>query len=402
MQIQRSSHVASCPSVRTILGVLSLSVVLSACDDFDPEPVDFSQEDIVPIGAIQTLEVRGRVLASLPDETPLVDEKQAELGRLLFWDPILSGNQDVACATCHLPELAYTDNQHQAIGVGGMGRAENRTVGHTGRVPRNSQSVLNTVWNGINELGMFDPKFAPMFWDNRTTSLELQALEPIRSRQEMRGDGIAEEDINTTVVERLNAIPGYQLAFSDAFGADSIEIDLVAIALASFQRTLVANQSPYDRWMRGEPDALSERQVSGMQEFVLAGCADCHSGPLFSDFEVHVLGVQEGLDVNEPDDGDGLFAFRTPTLRQLAFTAPYFHAGQFTSLDQAIDFYDERRSSSNSNVPSSALDPELLEVPEMEGGRGAIIRDFLNTLNDDSFDKTAPESVPSGLPLGGF
>lgn len=386
---------------RIALG-LSAAFLLTACDDFNPAPVEFTQEDIISIGSIETLEVRQRVLASLPEVAPEVDEKQSELGRLLFWDPVLSGDHDVACATCHLPEAGYTDNQHQAIGVGGIGRAENRTVGHTGRVARNSQTVLNTAWNGINALGVFDPVTAPMFWDNRTTSLESQALEPIRSREEMRGDNVSLDAIDGVIIERLNNIPDYQLAFSDAFGTDEISIDHVAQALAGFQRTLVASNTPFDRWMRGEENAMTPNQISGMQEFVLAGCADCHSGPLFSDFQTHVLGVQEGIDVMEPDIGDGNFAFRTPTLRQLSFTGPYFHAGQFTTLAAAIDFYDERRTSNNPNVANSDLAAELLEVPEMDDGRGAIIQDFLNALNDESFDRVVPESVPSGLLPGGF
>lgn len=382
--------------------LLLLSLVMGGCGEFNAAPVNFSQEDIIRVGNVETLEIRERVVASLPLKAPEVNTHQAELGRLLFWDPILSGDRDIACATCHLPESGYTDNQHQAIGVGGVGRGADRTVGHMVRVRRNSQSVLNTAWNGINMLGSFDSAVAPMFWDGRVVSLETQALEPIHSREEMRGDNILEDNIDTEIVQRLNAIPEYLLAFSDAFGSQVITTDEIARALASFQRTLIANQTPFDRWMRGDANAMSDRQVSGMQEFVIAGCADCHSGPLFSDFKPHVLGVQEGAEVSEPDTGDGMFAFRTPTLRQLAFTAPYFHAGQFSSLEQAINFYDERRRSSNSNVASSSLDSELLDVPEMDDGRGSIIQDFLSALNDDNFDKVVPESVPSGLPPGGF
>lgn len=386
---------------RWYVAAVSLALLMAGCDDFDAAPVNFSQDDIVPVGEVHTLELRDRVLASLPASAPEVNPLQAELGRLLFWDPILSGDRDVACATCHLPEHGYADGQHQAIGVGGTGRGPDRQVGHTGRVARNSQTVLNTAWNGINELGVFDPATAPMFWDNRIASLKEQAVVPIESREEMRGDAVSENMIHIEIESRLNAIPAYQTAFEEAFGTDRITMDHLSTALASFQTTLIANNSPFDRWMRGEPGALSAREISGMQEFVIAGCADCHSGPLFSDFETHVLGVQEGIDITEPDSGDGEFAFRTPTLRQLSFTAPYFHAGQFATLGQAIDFYDERRRSSNPNVPSSALDPELLDVPEMDDGRGAIIQEFLNSLNDTSFDRVVPQSVPSGLPPGG-
>lgn len=403
MEIERfylSRKAQSIVGIKYSLMLLSLS--LQGCDDFDAAPVNFTQGDIVSVGNVQTLEIRERILASLPESAPKVDAAQSELGRLLFWDPVLSGDRDIACSTCHLPEEGYTDGQHRAIGVGGVGRGADRTVGHIERVKRNSQSVLNTVWNGINTVGSFDPDTAPMFWDNRVASLEVQALEPIHSREEMRGNNVPEQRIEAEIVQRLNAIPEYQQAFNHAFGSPQITSSVVTSALATFQRTLIANQTPFDRWMRGEANAMNDQQVSGMQEFVIAGCADCHSGPMFSDFKPHVLGVQEGIDVVEPDAGDSEFAFRTPSLRQLAFTAPYFHAGQFKSLGQAIDFYDERRDSSNPNVATSSLDPELLDVPEMDDGRGLIIEKFLDALNDDTFDKVVPGSVPSGLPPGGF
>jgi cytochrome c peroxidase len=384
----------------TLSCVLAFS--LTACGEFTPAPVEFSQDDIVSVGDLHTIEIQGRVIASLPQNPPPVDEKQAELGRLLFWDPILSGDQDVACGTCHLPELAYTDGQSQAIGVDGTGRGELRVAGHTGMVRRNTQTLVNTAWNGIGELGVFDPATAPMFWDNRAAGFAEQAIEPIESREEMRGDLFTKASIQQEIEQRLAANAQYPTLFQEAFGTTVPTMDLVTSALASFQTTLVANNTRFDQWMRGDNTAMSPREQSGMQEFVIAGCADCHSGPMFSDFEPHVLGVREGPFVTEPDNGDGNFAFRTPTLRQLEFTAPYFHAGQFATLQRAIDFYDQPRSSENPNVPSSSLDEELLDVPEMDDGRGPLIISFLNTLNDENFDHSIPTEVPSGLPPGGF
>ncbi len=389
-------------SLKQLGGAMFFAVTIAGCDGFTPAAVNFSQSDLVQVGEVSTLDIQGRIISSLPENPPEVDSAQAELGRLLFWDPVLSGDRDVACATCHLPENGYTDGQAQAIGVGGNGRGSDRVVGHTGVVPRNSQTVLNTAWNGIDVFGVFNAAAAPMFWDNRTLGLQAQAIEPIRSTQEMKGELFTEDSILPEIETRLNNIPAYRTLFLEAFGSADVVIDNVALALASFQTTLVANNSPFDQWMRGNDDAMTERQLSGMQEFVTAGCADCHSGPLFSDFQTHVLGVREGAQVTEPDSGDGNFAFRTPSLRQLAFTAPYFHAGQFVTIDSAINFYDERRRSENPNVSSSSLDDELLDVPEMDDGRGAIIGDFLQTLNDELFDRTIPSEVPSGLPPGGF
>jgi len=390
-------------SKRIVIVLVSLlcGSYLAGCENFDPLPVEFSQSDISAIGEVHTIEVQGRIISSLPANGPAVDPLQVELGRLLFWDPILSGDQDVACATCHLPDHGYSDAQMQSIGVGGFGRAKERMVGHTGHVPRNAQTVLNTVWNGIDDFGVFDSVQAPMFWDNRVNSLELQALEPIASRQEMRGDNIPLAGIDEHIESSLNANTEYRALFFNAFSVDTISMELVARALASFQSTLIANNSPFDRWMRGEANAMTQQQLSGMQEFVVAGCAECHNGPMFSDYETHILGVQEGQHVPDFDSGDGTFAFRTPTLRQLQFTAPYFHAGQFSTLGAAIEFYDERRRSANPNVPSSSLDEKLLQVPEMDGPAG-LIADFLTALNDGSFDREIPESVPSGLTPGGF
>ena len=241
-----------------------------------------------------------------------------------------------------------------------------------------------------------------MFWDNRTLSLEEQALEPLKSQQEMRGNAFAEDSILEEIEIRLNANTEYRQLFRDIYGVENVDRTRLAHALATFQRSLLANNAPFDRWMRGETHAMTARQLSGMQEFVIAGCADCHSGPLFSDFEVHVLGVAEAPGLTTPDEGDGQFAFRTPTLRQLEFTAPYFHGGQFATLDQVIDFYDAPRRSDNPLVADSDLDAELLEVPEMEDGRGSLILEFLQALNDPDIDRQVPETVPSGLPPGGF
>ncbi len=381
--------------------VLLCLLVAGGCENFTPSPVEFDNEDVVAIGDVFTLDINGTLVTSLPDTAPAVDEKTAELGRLLFWDPVLSGDQDVACATCHLPSLGYTDGRPRSIGVGGSGRGPDRVRGDLAEVPRNSQSLINVVWNGINEAGMFDQQQAPMFWDNRATSLKEQAIDPLKSELEMRGLRFSEDEIIPLLLDRLNNNPEYLQLFADAYGVQKISESELADALAAFQSTLVANNAPYDRWMRGDSSAMSAPQISGMQEFVLAGCANCHSGPLFSDFKLHILGVPEAEGLPEPDTGDGQFAFRTPTLRQLEFTAPYFHGGQFAGLGSVMDFYDEPRGSSNPFVNTVDIDPDFLDLPETEFGLGRVIRDFLEALNDPVFDQLVPDSVPSGLVPGG-
>lgn len=388
--------------ISAVMVTLLVVLVLSGCEGFSAAPVEFGVEDVVTVGSVETIEIRGTVLTSLPKTRPEVDAQRAELGRLLFWDPILSGDRDIACATCHLPALAYSDGLKRSIGTGGAGRGTDRITNGVVPVPRNAQTLINVVWNGINEAGLFDPRQAPMFWDNRATGLREQAIEPLLSAQEMRGGGFTRQEILPELVSRLNNNDEYVQLFRQAYEMTGITDDLIADALATFQSTLIASNSAFDKWMRGDSDAMSDRQVSGMQEFVIAGCAECHSGPLFSDFELHVLGVQEAKGLAVADDGDGNFAFRTPTLRQLKFTAPYFHGGQFGRLSSAVNFYDDPDGSSNPLVPRSSLDEDFLAIPEMEDGRGAIIIEFLNALNDEDFDKQIPSAVPSGLPPGGF
>ena len=335
----------------------------------DVDGVDSSVDTII-VGQVRTIEVSGVVLSSLPESVNAPSSEKVELGRLLFWDPILSGGKDVACATCHLPELGYTDGIARSIGVGGVGAGPSRVVGHTGVVPRNAPTVLNTVWNGITELGMFNPEFAPMFWDGRTQGLANQALDPIRSQQEMRGDNFTIAQLESEVLNRLNNNDDYQALFNSAYGSTDITFAMLGQALADFQTTLIANNSPFDRWVRGDASAMSANQIQGMEEFVKVGCAQCHSGPMFSNYETHVLGVPEADNLDMPDVGDGNFGFRTPTLRQLAFTAPYFHGGQMESLRDAIEFYDSPGGSQNLNVPTNTLDTCLLYTSPSPRDRG--------------------------------
>lgn len=395
---------ARCPltsAVRHHLAAAVMLITATACGPFSAAPVELDSSDTVELGGVHTIEFRGTVISSLPNTAPTADPKKVELGKLLFWDPLLSGDSDVACATCHLPSHGYGDGLNRSIGVGGTGRATERVQGEPEAVPRNAQSIINTFWNGINEAGVFDPQQAPMFWDNREMSLQAQALDPLKSELEMRGSLFTEETIIPELLRRLNDNPEYRELFEEAYNQEPITEDQLTDAIASFESTIVANNSPFDRWMRGDASAMSEREVSGMQEFVIAGCANCHSGPMFSDFKLHVLGSPEAEGLNEPDDGDGTFAFRTPGLRQLAFTAPYFHGGQFASLADVIEFYDEPERSSNPNVASSDLDDDFLAMPETDGELARLIEAFLETLNDPDFDQSIPDRVPSGLTPGG-
>jgi cytochrome c peroxidase len=342
-------------------------------------------------------------IAAAPPDNPPSPAKVA-LGRLLFWDPILSGSKDVACATCHHPQFGYAENLDISIGVNGVGLGSARQFAFPNSMPfvkRNSQTVLNSAFNGIDSRGRYDPSAAPMFWDVRAQSLEAQALLPIQTFEEMRGHAYSEDAALDVVVSRLNAIPEYRLLFTRAFGSGPVvTAENLGRALAAFQRTLLANNSPFDRYMRGDATAMTSAQIQGMNRFERAGCANCHNGPMFSDYQLHVLGVPDNRKLPQSDAGANLtYAFRTASLRNLAYTAPYMHSGAFRDLDDVLDFYDDvRRRPRNGNVSRNQLDP-LLRRLRVNSERSIIA--FLGALNDDSFDKTIPARVPSGLSPGG-
>ena len=369
-------------------------------------------------------------LSALPLEVPApldnpTTPERVSLGRLLFWDPILSGQNDVACATCHHPAFGYSDGLDLSIGANGVGLGAARAfaAGHPSRlVKRNSQTVLNVGFNGVTADAAAAPAAAPMFWDLRVRSLEAQAVEPLKALEEMRGGASTADSAVGAAVSRLTAISEYRQLFARAFGGTTpVNERNLGRALAAFQRTLVAANSPFDRYMRGETTALGPPQVRGMERFQSAGCINCHSGPMFSDFTAHVLAVPDNPKLAESDSGvNGTHAFRTASLRNLSATAPYMHNGVFRSLPDVIGFYQRisrgggrggrgggrggggGRGARNVNpqVSRNQIDP-LAQRLNMRGrGQGDLIA-FLGALDDPGFDRTVPERVPSGLPVGG-
>ena len=343
-----------------------------------------------------------------PSDNPQTPAKVA-LGRLLFWDPILSGNKDVACGTCHHPQFGYAENLDISIGVNGVGLGSHRRFASPNSIPfvkRNTQTILNTAFNGIDPGGRYNPSTAPMFWDLRAAGLEAQALLPIQTFEEMRGEAYPEDKASDHVVARLKAIPEYRTLFTQAFGGDpAVTAANLGKALAAFQRSLVANNSPFDRYMRGDRNAMTSAQVLGMRSFERVGCINCHNGPMFSDYKVHVLGVPDNRKLPMSDRGTNeTYAFRTASLRNLAYTAPYMHTGVFSTLEDVLEFYDDvsdrRPRNANRNLRPGQFDPLLRELDDVNDEGDSII-EFLRALNDESFDKTIPPRVPSGLHPGG-
>lgn len=343
-----------------------------------------------------------------PADNPSTPEK-VNLGRLLFFDPVLSGNRDVSCATCHQPEFNYAEFLETSIGVNGVGSGSKRRFIETNDLPfvkRNSQSILNTAFNGIKNGERYQPENAPMFWDLRAKGLEMQALEPIKTLEEMRGNSFHEDKVLDEIIERIRKIPAYGALFSEAFSGDPEPVNQLNLskAIAAYERTLIAPNTRFDQYMRGDSNALSTSEKDGLNAFLVTGCAKCHSGPMFSDYKLHTLGVPDTGNRKESDAGiNNDYAFRTPSLRNLRYTGPYMHSGKFATLEQVLMFYEDVAGGKilNAKVKKEQMD-SLATHMDVNFKDISRIVEFLNTLNDDSFDKTVPTSVPSGLPVKGL
>ncbi len=378
-------------------------LLINACRSSEEKEAPAKQKPkLPPPGTISALPLE----YTSPANNPSTPEK-IELGRLLFYDPVLSGGKDVACASCHHPEFGYAESLELPVGVNGRGLGERRSFNKNNDIPftkRNAPSLLNVAFNGIDENGKYIPEEAPMFWDMRAKSLEQQAMMPVSTFEEMRGHGFTENNIKEEVSRRISNIPLYRKLFKEAFpDAPAITDTLISRALAAFQRSLIANNSRFDRYMRGEKTALSSREINGMNLFIKTGCARCHNGPMLSDYKPHVLGVVDNEKLPFSDSGyHKTYAFRTPTLRNLRFTRPYMHNGKIATLDNVMFFYEDLKGKPlpNPHVHKEQLD-SLAVIMTVEFKDLDNIVEFLNTLNDDQYDKKIPASVPSGLPVGG-
>jgi len=239
-------------------------------------------------------------------------EAKSKLGRTLFFDPILSGSKARSCATCHNPGLSWADGQPRAIGEK--------------QLPLRSPTLLNVAW--IPKLG----------WDGHFRDLEAVAFGPILSPANMN---ITEK----ALIERLSAIPGYVDAFEGAFGKGDITRRKIELALATFERSIVSSEAPFDRWIKGSEGAIDSSAKRGFDLFVgRAHCVSCHSGWDFTDASFHDIGTANNGDVGRgnlfPTSVKLLFAFKTPTLREVMRRAPYMHDGSIKTIEAVIDLYD--------------------------------------------------------------
>jgi cytochrome c peroxidase len=337
------------------------------------------------------------------------DGARIALGRLLFFDPILSGDKDVACATCHLPEFAMADRRDLPAGPSGVGLGPNRVLTDPDMVPegRNAISVINV---GFNRFVAQETADGFLFWDGRRRRLENLVTLPLREFTEMRHDAYAVEDALDSVLTRLRGTPEYDSLFRAAFpGKADPVIDSVALSrvLAQFVRSLVSDDSPYDRFIAGDADALTAAQRRGLALFYSkGGCSGCHSSPMLSDFDFHVVGARQlgpGFQTTPHEDfgrwnATGLesdrWKFRTPSLRNVARTAPYMHSGGYATLREVVEFFN-RGGGDLAAIPRERLDPRLRPLG-LTTGEIDDLAAFLETLTDLP-DVRAPVRLPSGL-----
>ena len=257
-----------------------------------------------------------------PDDNPYTPEKR-ELGWLLFFDTRLSSDNSVSCASCHDPKHAFGDGSPVSTGIKGQ------------KGGRSAPTVINRAYS------------TSQFWDGRAGSLEDQAKGPIANPIEMTGHGSA-ADAHRAAVERLRAIPGYVKRFEKVFGTKDFTIDHIAMAIATFERTVLSANAPYDRYQAGDKKAMSEAQIRGMNVFFQKSqCDRCHIGFNFSDGSYMNIGI--GMDKPNPDLGrfnvtkkeEDKGAFKTPTLREIEHTGPYMHDGSLKTLEEVVEHYDK-------------------------------------------------------------
>ena len=342
--------------VRLSLVILAL-FLFSSCSE--------EENSYTPVSAeLQIPEVfENNILAPvIPLDNPLTEEG-IDLGRQLFFDPILSGDGTQSCASCHKPQFAFSDNRPTSPGIEGVFGA------------RNTMPLFNLAWN-------YSERFA---WDGKELSLERQVLEPVENPEEMNSDW-------DEVIARLNSHSQYPALFARAFPDEPITKELVAKAIAQFERTLISANSKFDHYLMGEA-TLTPNELNGLNVFMDEGrgdCFHCHgspNNPLWTNNDFHNNGLDAqfsdlglGAVTGDPDDNG---KFRSPSMRNLAFTAPYMHDGRFATLDEVIDFYSEGLQN------SPTIDPLMKKIDQggvqLNDQDKADLKAFLLTLSDPAF-----------------
>jgi len=301
--------------------------------------------------------------AYVPDANPLSAAK-IELGKKLYFDPRLSKDGKISCATCHAPEKGFSDGAPTSTGIGAQ------------KGGRNAPTVMNRLFS------------AEQFWDGRARDLEDQALGPVQNPIEM-GHTLQ------GMISNLNGIAGYKDEFQKVFGG-GITPERVSMAIASYERTVLAGNSPFDRYTAGDKTALSESASRGMTIFndkSRGNCLTCHVGFNFTDESYHNLGV--GMDKPKPDLGRAVVskqeadqgAFKTPTLRNITQSGPYMHDGSEKTLRAVVDFYDR------GGVKNKWLSKEIRPLNLSEQDRQDLAA-FLESLTGEVTNAQRPAGLP--------
>jgi len=317
----RSIRFALC--LATIAGLVALSGLACAPAEpaFEPEIPEIPD---LPLGLDANM-------MQIPEDNPITAEKVA-LGWQLFYDGRLSLDGTISCASCHQAEHAFGDPDQFSTGV-------DKNFGN-----RNAMPIINSAFH------------ATQFWDGRTPTLEEQALGPVANPVEMANR-------LDNMIATLNEVPGYRQQFLAIFGSEEITGENVGKAIATFERVIQSGNSPWDRYIAGDKEAVSEAVIRGQELHMgKAGCSQCHVGVNFTDAAFglyHNIGV--GMDAEEPDLGRFVVtgeeadkgAFKTPTLRDVVLSAPYMHDGSQATLEEVIEFYDV------GGHPNEWLDPKI-------------------------------------------
>ena len=293
---------------------------------------------------------------NIPDDNPITLEG-ARLGRLLYYDNRLSGDGSRSCYHCHVVDKGLTDGLPQAIGA------------HNKQLTRSSP----TMWN----VGYL----AELYWDGRANSLEKQA------RAAWTGGNMGAKNFDS-VIAVINSIDAYRTQFQAVYGEDA-NVTNIPKALATYMRTIISDDTPWDRWQRGDESAVSDGAKRGYNAFTKAQCATCHSGVLLTDQQFHNVGI--GMDAEKYDVGrfkvtkldQNRGAFKTPTLRDIAKSAPYFHNGSVVTLVEAVKLM--LAGGIDNEFKDDALQPQDLSEQEL-----ADLLEFLGTLSQDSNLGQAP------------
>jgi cytochrome c peroxidase len=297
-----------------------------------------------------------------PADNPLTRER-AELGKLLYFDTRLSRDKTVSCATCHDPAKGWTDQAAVSTGIKGQ------------KGGRSAPTVLNAAYSEVQ------------FWDGRAPSLEEQAKGPIQNPIEM---GFTHDE----AVAAISAVKGYKKFFKAAFGDEKVDIDRIAKAIAAFERTAITGNAPYDRFEAGDKKAMSDAQHRGMTLFFgKANCSVCHTGKSFSDGDFHNIGV--GMTAKDFDKGRVVVskqerdtgAFKTPTLRNLSYTAPYMHDGSHKTLADVMDYYDQ------GGQDNHWLSSDIKKLGLTRAERDDLVA-FMTALDGDQVAVAPPKSFP--------